>query len=508
MNPPYSGSFAFYFRSFLGETTQKKVYFYVNVNPDTITDFSYKFAPSETVTTLYPNSNHLYVVSFATVNAFQSVGGNSYVLITLNNIFTLASTYCQITTTATSYDSRGIFCQLTQGGSQVYLKNLADVPAGSTFNITLELISTSVAATVSPTVNIQTYWGNGALVDQALNVPFKTTPLTNTNLTVLTSFSLPSAWTSTRAITANYFGHLLVNFDPLDAWTVLNGTTIILTMPTGFFPGNNTLGLPLRCQINGVRFSCTYTLSPFTITIAKTNSSFSSGLNVINITTEYQNKNGIQYPSTQGRYVLQLEIQNTTFSTISLEKVQQFVDILPGDVGYFNVSWAVRDMGVVNIYTVEFKNGQNAIPSYNDATTAGRIYIGFPMIDSLGNQVFTSNLGFTGYTEGQILPCYFDTGSNFVTATSGKVMYCKIRMSRINKYFTWIEIVNFAAIPAGTTFRVIIGKITNPSLKQIDINFQLKINSYTVSTAAESALYQTDYNMFIDMVSAAITNRN
>jgi hypothetical protein len=165
MNPPYSGSFTFYFRSFLSETTYKKVYFSVVVNPDTITDFSYKFAPSETVTTLYPNSNHLYVVSFATVNAFQSVSGNSYVLITLNNIFTLATTYCQITTTATSYDSRGIFCQLTQGGTQVYLKNLADVPAGSTFNITLELISTSVAATVSPTVNIQTYWGNGALVD-------------------------------------------------------------------------------------------------------------------------------------------------------------------------------------------------------------------------------------------------------------------------------------------------------------------------------------------------------
>jgi hypothetical protein len=79
-----------------------------------------------------------------------------------------------------------------------------------------------------------------------------------------------------------------------------------------------------------------------------------------------------------------------------LEKVQQYIDILPGDVAYFNVTWAHRDIGQVNIYTVEFKNGPTAIPSYNDATNAGRIYIGFPMRDSAGNTVFTPNLGYSG----------------------------------------------------------------------------------------------------------------
>lgn len=137
-----------------------------------------------------------------------------------------------------------------------------------------------------------------------------------------------------------------------------------------------------------------------------TNSSFSTGTNVINITTEYQNKNGINYPTTQGRYLLQLEIVNST-SSGTLEKVQQTVDILPGDVSYFNVTWAVRDIGTYNIFTVEFKNGQTAIPAYNDGATQGRIYIGFPTVDASNGAVFSSNLGFTGLAEGSVLPCYF-----------------------------------------------------------------------------------------------------
>jgi len=45
---------------------------------------------------------------------------------------------------------------------------------------------------------------------------------------------------------------------------------------------------------------------------------------------------------------------------------------------------------------VEFRNGPNAIPAYNDATAAGRIYIGFPTVDANSGSVFASDLGFTG----------------------------------------------------------------------------------------------------------------
>ena len=118
------------------------------------------------------------------------------------------------------------------GGYIVDIKNIGNVAAGTQFNLFLQMISTETTATVSPTVTIMTYYGNDALVDQAVNVAFATTPLTNTNLTVLTSFSLPEMTTSKRAITAGYFGPLLVSFDPVDSSTVINGTSIILTMPS------------------------------------------------------------------------------------------------------------------------------------------------------------------------------------------------------------------------------------------------------------------------------------
>jgi hypothetical protein len=108
--PPYSGSFAFYTRTYVSSSTQTKSYFYVDIVADTITDCSYNFSPLETVTTLYPNSNHFYVISWAVVNPVLSLSGNSYILITINNIFTLSSTYCTLSTTASAYDGRGIFC--------------------------------------------------------------------------------------------------------------------------------------------------------------------------------------------------------------------------------------------------------------------------------------------------------------------------------------------------------------------------------------------------------------
>jgi hypothetical protein len=55
---------------------------------------------------------------------------------------------------------------------------------------------------------------------------------------------------------------------------------------------------------------------------------------------------------------------------------------------------------------------------------------------------------------------------------------------------------------------VIIGKIVNPGVKQIDINFQVKINTLAVATNIESTLYESSYNMFIDMVTSATVARN
>lgn len=45
-------------------------------------------------------------------------------------------------------------------------------------------------------------------------------------------------------------------------------------------------------------------------------------------------------------------------------------------------------------------------------------------------------------------------------------------------------------------------------MKQMDINFKLRVNSLALATNIETPLYETDYNMFIDMVSSSITQRN
>ena len=304
----------FNLRLYKGQNNIKRVWFYVTVTPDTIVDRSYKFSPLETISTLYPNSDHFYVVSWTTVNPIASVLGASKISITINNVFSLSSTYCNLATTAAAYDGRGIMCELSAGGAVINLKNLADVPAGATFNLTIQLRSTSTTSTVSPTLDIKTHHGNGKIVDQALSVPFATTPLTNTNLTVFNTFDVPTSFTSTRGITAGYFGNLLVSFRPRVSATVSDGSKMVLSMPTGFSPSVNALNLPLSCRLNNIRYVCTYTINPFVITMTGTNNGFTTGTNVINITTLYQTSNGVFFPSSSGRHLLTLEIINNTSS--------------------------------------------------------------------------------------------------------------------------------------------------------------------------------------------------
>lgn len=71
------------------------------------------------------------------MNPLLSLSGNSSIKVVFNNVFTFGSKYCQLITSATAYDGRSIFCDLSTGGTQLLLKNLADVPAGATFNLTV-----------------------------------------------------------------------------------------------------------------------------------------------------------------------------------------------------------------------------------------------------------------------------------------------------------------------------------------------------------------------------------
>lgn len=193
----------------------------------------------------------------------------------------------------------------------------------------------------------------------------------------------------------------------------------------------------MSCRINGVRLKCSYTFNPFTVTIQDVGGRLNIGSdNIVNITTDYLDLNGIYYPATQGRYLIQARITNVS-NNETYENVQQYIDILPGPVRYFNVSFAHRDTGKQNIFQVNFRTGSVVVPAYNDATTAGRIYIGFPTKDDSNNDVFTTNLGFTGGI-GSIVPCWFQTGTGYISAITGTNLTCRLRTSPYTPKYAYI----------------------------------------------------------------------
>lgn len=111
---------------------------------------------------------------------------------------------------------------------------------------------------------------------------------------------------------------------------------------------------------------------------------------------------------------------------------------------------------------------------------ASRIYIGFPRVNSDGSgTVFLSDLG---YSNGTVIPCYFDTGAGFVTPIAGKTLGCRLRRSSSTSVPTYVEIINFNSIAPSTKLRVFMGKIRNPATKIIDMNFNLKINYFNPTT--------------------------
>ncbi len=91
---------------------------------------------------------------------------------------------------------------------------------------------------------------------------------------------------------------------------------------------------------------------------------------------------------------------------------------MPGTVAYFNATYAHRDIGLDNIFTFEFRTGTDEIPAYDNGTTAGRIYIGFPTMDDNNANVFSDNLGFSDNT-GTVIPCYFENLPGYISPISG-----------------------------------------------------------------------------------------
>jgi len=115
-----------------------------------------------------------------------------------------------------------------------------------------------------------------------------------------------------------------------------------------------------------------------------------------------------------------------------IEYAQNYLDILPGEVEYFVADYAHRDISRYNIFEFKFKNGQDVIPAYNNATASGKIYIGFPTKDDFNNNVFALDIGVGSL--GDNVPCYFPTG----TAISGKSLECRLHTSSFTPNYVWV----------------------------------------------------------------------
>ena len=505
--PPYAGDFEFRVRVYKNNAYVKHIKFDVTITPTTFSPAPvYQFHQTiESDFRLFPHTTQFFSVSFTTLDPLPA--STSFIKITFNNYFTLASSYCKLQTTATAIDGRGIECEIWVGENIVLLQHMDAVPTGTSFQVDVEMQSTSTAGTITPTVDIVTYYNTDQPVNTISNNPFDGTSFSNTNRETFTSFSIANPQYVERKITKGYFGHLIFKFRPKLSTSVSEGYLLIFTFTNDFYPYSNTTSLPIRCEINDVRIYCTYTLNPLVITIHDVSNQFSTSVdNKINVTTEYLDHNGFFYPADQGRYLLEVEVSNHNY-TETYETVQQYIDILPGPVDYFNATYAHRDTGKHNIFTFQFRTGADSIPAYNHASTAGRIYIGFPTSDANNAAVFSTNLGFSSGV-GTVVPCYFESGPGYIAPVAGKELKCMLRPAPFTPRYAYVEIINFDTVAASTNVKVIMAKVMNPSSKKYDVNWLLQVNTITVATKEEFTLYESYYNMFFNMLSPSISSRS
>lgn len=137
---------------------------------------------------------------------------------------------------------------------------------------------------------------------------------------------------------------------------------------------NSLTSDPLVCMINYVRVSCTFTLSPLTVTMNVNPASINSAtINTITLDTEYLRYNGILHPNQGGMYNLYMLFYDT--SNALIQKQSFYHQVLPQRLRNFYVNSTVNDVGVENMFYVQFELGSTLVNAFNDASLYSRIFI-------------------------------------------------------------------------------------------------------------------------------------
>lgn len=316
MTPAYSGTFTFKLRAIVGTDVVNKWSFSVVINPEVLSPATFQFDPAyESTTTLFPNREQFYKVLWTLKNPLPA--STSSITITFSSEYTIVSSaYCLVTSpTVVAADSRGFICVVTSS-NLITISNLGAAAASATFSLSTKLISSSSASSISPTVSIVTYYTGSTSVDILTGQAHTNNPISNTNLVTMSTFTVASPQILPQKLRRNYFGPIEFYFSVTSGSTGSNGYYSIFTFTSDYYPPGNALNLPLSCNINSVRYACTYTLNPLTVTI--THGYVLSTTNMtLNITTYMlQPINGFYQPVNAGRYLATVEVRDYWGNTL------------------------------------------------------------------------------------------------------------------------------------------------------------------------------------------------
>ncbi|KAL4456555.1 hypothetical protein ABPG74_000662 [Tetrahymena malaccensis] len=254
------------------------------------------------------------------------------------------------------------------------------------------------------------------------------------------------------------------------------------------------------CSINGANYPCTASsTSTFLVVTITLNSVLAAGISYsFQVSTDIANNyNGLIYPKTGGYY--QFKISTSTSNPPNpayIQNFSQYIFIRPQDFTDLTFSFAHTTASSPTVYEISFILNRPV----NAYSSGGRFVIYFP-IQSGSNANFASDLGLGSSNPG----CWFN--SAFSKEASATKLMCVLTQAGtassnaiLNEYSARIEIINFQALTAGTSYQIIIGKIKNPALSSSP--FQLTFMTYNVNSQ-----YQITYlNSMIQNVYIGETN--
>ena len=139
------------------------------------------------------------------------------------------------------------------------------------------------------------------------------------------------------------------------------------------------------------------------------------------------------------------------------------------------------------------------VNAFNDGTRYSRMYIEFPTQDSLGNTLFSNNLG--GYQKtGDIVGCAFNTWDTYyIRPAGGYRLMCRLIMSQAPGNPVQVQILHNAAF--STTWRYMqlwIAKVYNPAIAVTSVPISIRIEHIQVSTNNVYELYYDTFDVFMN----------